>query len=718
MLAVRQAAEDAKVGAIQKAFSWRELSVLLSGYEYAAIMLVDSRYLYPTYSMPPLTRALTPPETDDGASDCSEANEGDGPPSAESGGHRARDVSKVGFAHRQRDRASLASDEDKGRRFRRRKVKPGTRRDGGTLEQDPEDDHKSSNGATNSERSGREEPTLRSSSACLSLDPSSSPKPPPQHQSDAPDKIPERGRGSEGPSRPLSPWTSRDASSDRSTLGHDERSRGSSPAMSPATSCEQRKRTANLVSRRMLPADATEPPGSNPKPASRSRAPLSPLPAENRAPQRPAPALSSPRPTKKMSLSPPSSPHGSSRHVSVGTPSPGSAPFGPSLRTPSPPSSPSPASSYCGHYILLVGWSEAERVFIARDPSLPSSPSDGSGAQGGPDAQVGICLSPEALDRARRSFGTDEDILVIDLARSRKGGVAAGPLAAAAAATALAASAASSAAAASALVGLLAMAAAAAASSEASGFSTWGWPDPVAWFGGGGASTTPASGTGASGANDENGAGNSRRREGEDGDGKGFPEGMAEAAARRFASLLSLAASGLKFPTVGDGGAESAARRLASLVSLAASGLRFPTVVGDGYRSSRDAREGAAESAAKKLASLLSLAASGLRFPSVGDGYRYPWESRAGGEATVVDGDGERWAQRVASALEGLLEGGKRAAYSLRDSLADVADAPGGAGAECGGGMAWGVNGEACACCADPSGNLAPCNPGVIVSSA
>ncbi|CAM9835766.1 unnamed protein product, partial [Ectocarpus fasciculatus] len=99
-------------------------------------------------------------------------------------------------------------------------------------------------------------------------------------------------------------------------------------------------------------------------------------------------------------------------------------------------------SSYCGHYILLVGWSEADGVFIARDPALPSStPSTaaaaaarpGGGAGGGgrggdPNAHACIALTPEALDRARRSYGTDEDVLVIDLARSRKGGVPTAPL--------------------------------------------------------------------------------------------------------------------------------------------------------------------------------------------------------------------------------------------------------------------------------------------------
>ncbi|CAM9512376.1 unnamed protein product, partial [Ectocarpus sp. 12 AP-2014] len=43
-----KAAEEANVGAVQKAFSWQELAVLVSSYNYAAIVLVDSRYLHPT----------------------------------------------------------------------------------------------------------------------------------------------------------------------------------------------------------------------------------------------------------------------------------------------------------------------------------------------------------------------------------------------------------------------------------------------------------------------------------------------------------------------------------------------------------------------------------------------------------------------------------------------------------------------------------------------
>ena len=113
----------------------------------------------------------------------------------------------------------------------------------------------------------------------------------------------------------------------------------------------------------------------------------------------------------------------------------------------------------------------------------------------------------------------------------------------------------------------------------------------------------------------------------------------------------------------------------------------------------------------------MSLAASGWRFPTVGDAYRGPrvpwmtgsWGATGGGSGSgLTTEERERWDVRMASAMEGLLqggrraaytmegflqggaptvegllEGGRRAAYSFRDSLADAVDSPGGAGAEC-----------------------------------
>ncbi|CBN76540.1 chromosome 22 open reading frame 13, isoform CRA_c [Ectocarpus siliculosus] len=347
--------------------------------------------------------------------------------------------------------------------------------------------------------------------------------------------------------------------------------------------------------------------------------------------------------------------------------------------------SPPRDSSYCGHYILLVGWSEADGVFIARDPALPSSTPSTATAPGGagggdPNAHACIALTPEALDRARRSYGTDEDVLVIDLARSRKGGVPTAPLAAAAAATALAASAASSAAAASAMVGILAMAAAAAAAgAEASGFKEWAWPDRAAWFSGHHAAVVDSAanvdgtgGAGASGGDEVVGR-------------RGVPLSGAESAARRLASLLSLAASGLRFPTVGD------AYRGPGVLwgNGATGGGGGGGGSGSGSGSGADAEEKEEQERwAVRMASAMLLE-GGRRAVYTMEGLlqggrraAYTMEGFLQGGANTMEGllQGGR---RAAYTMEGLLEGGRRAAYNLRDQLADVADAPGGAGAEC-----------------------------------
>lgn len=374
--------------------------------------------------------------------------------------------------------------------------------------------------------------------------------------------------------------------------------------------------------------------------------------------------------------SPAGSPRGSPPPIMVASPPPLKA----AGRVSPPPAtggdgaaSPPKDSSYCGHYILLVGWSEADGVFIARDPALPSStPSTATAAGGGdPNAHACIALTPEALDRARRSYGTDEDVLVIDLARSRKGGVPTAPLAAAAAATALAASAASSAAAASAMVGILAMAAAAAAAgAEASGFKEWAWPDRAAWFSGQHATAADVDGTGgrvASGGDEVVGR-------------RGVPLSGAESAARRLASLLSLAASGLRFPTVGD------AYRAPGVLRGNGTGGGGD---GGGAGSGADAEEKEEQERwAVRMASAMLLE-GGRRAAYTMEGLleggrraAYTMEGFLQGGANTMEGllQGGR---RAAYTMEGLLEGGRRAAYNLRDQLADVADAPGGAGAEC-----------------------------------
>ncbi|EFJ51379.1 hypothetical protein VOLCADRAFT_57258, partial [Volvox carteri f. nagariensis] len=53
---------------------------------------------------------------------------------------------------------------------------------------------------------------------------------------------------------------------------------------------------------------------------------------------------------------------------------------------------------YSGHYVLLVGYEAASQEFVVRDPAAHQSE---------------LRVSAAALDAARRSFGTDEDILVV-----------------------------------------------------------------------------------------------------------------------------------------------------------------------------------------------------------------------------------------------------------------------------------------------------------------
>lgn len=741
-----QAAEEAKVGAVQKSFSWRELAVLLSGYEYAAIVLVDSRFLYPAaYTAATETAAAAAAASATTAAVGQEAMPTVRPktlpaslPKAYSEPSLSENALVSSSSGRGPDAAVTCRREGRGGLVARESTRTGY-------------------------RSGRGQAVLDTRGGDWRRD----------RRRDRQSQVSQRdGR----PSYPM-----RGLSDEMLAAGTDG---SSSPMVATAISGGRKRIRTGLECMSPESLDETGWDSSSSSSsglgdfATHVRSPLSPLPSGSNLttgthilPCSSQDLLSSPRPIKKKAVSCPSlcqslsSPKLSEPKAALCASVSTATGFSSALTANPPPDTASPSSSpssYCGHYILLVGWSEADGVFIARDPSLPSSPpttvspgaisaavTRGGDSAAGANAHIGICLTPEALDRARQSHGTDEDVLVIDLVRSRKGGVAAGQLAAAAAATALAASAASSAAAASALVGLFAMAAAAAAGAEASGFREfWGWPDPVAWL---------AKHGGMDGAKRAERDGAQRGGVG----GGGLPEGVPESAARRIASLLSLAANGLRFSTIGEaynnrnngsrdardvgndsreGGSESASNKLASMLSLAASQLRFPTVTtaGDGDNRtatamSREARA-RAESAAKKLASLLSIAASGFRFYAVSDGQRFPREGSnrgtgdAGGDANS-DGERERWADRVAHALEGLLEGGRwgsrraaetmegffeggrRAAYSLRDSLADVADAPGGAGAECG----WGV---ACACCGDVGGNTDCGDAPAVVSSA
>ncbi len=53
---------------------------------------------------------------------------------------------------------------------------------------------------------------------------------------------------------------------------------------------------------------------------------------------------------------------------------------------------------YTGHYVLIVGFDGVRGEFILRDPATPVSE---------------LRVRAAALDQARRSFGTDEDLLIV-----------------------------------------------------------------------------------------------------------------------------------------------------------------------------------------------------------------------------------------------------------------------------------------------------------------
>ncbi|GAX83634.1 hypothetical protein CEUSTIGMA_g11058.t1 [Chlamydomonas eustigma] len=58
---------------------------------------------------------------------------------------------------------------------------------------------------------------------------------------------------------------------------------------------------------------------------------------------------------------------------------------------------------YTGHYVLIVGFDISRQEFIVHDPAAPVSE---------------LRVSASALDLARRSFGTDEDLLIVPCDRS------------------------------------------------------------------------------------------------------------------------------------------------------------------------------------------------------------------------------------------------------------------------------------------------------------
>mmetsp|Transcript_10377 Transcript_10377/g.26337 ORF Transcript_10377/g.26337 Transcript_10377/m.26337 type:complete len:202 (-) Transcript_10377:1308-1913(-) len=59
---------------------------------------------------------------------------------------------------------------------------------------------------------------------------------------------------------------------------------------------------------------------------------------------------------------------------------------------------------YIGHYILLYGYDASSREFLVRDPAASS---------GGGKARI----KDKLIEQARKSFGTDEDILLVSSSR-------------------------------------------------------------------------------------------------------------------------------------------------------------------------------------------------------------------------------------------------------------------------------------------------------------
>jgi hypothetical protein len=60
-------------------------------------------------------------------------------------------------------------------------------------------------------------------------------------------------------------------------------------------------------------------------------------------------------------------------------------------------------SAYKGHYLVLVGYLADPGVFVVRDPAVDTE---------------ALLLSHAVIDAARLSYGTDEDVLILDLAKS------------------------------------------------------------------------------------------------------------------------------------------------------------------------------------------------------------------------------------------------------------------------------------------------------------
>ena len=59
------------------------------------------------------------------------------------------------------------------------------------------------------------------------------------------------------------------------------------------------------------------------------------------------------------------------------------------------------SNAFCaGHFIVLTGYNTASDSFLVHDPSLSAGPTS---------------IAADLLDKARQSFGTDEDLLLLEL---------------------------------------------------------------------------------------------------------------------------------------------------------------------------------------------------------------------------------------------------------------------------------------------------------------
>lgn len=65
-------------------------------------------------------------------------------------------------------------------------------------------------------------------------------------------------------------------------------------------------------------------------------------------------------------------------------------------------------SGYTGHYILICGYSEEQHSFVVQDPA---------------SSRPALMVPEASLDYARKTFGTDEDLLIISMRRALAEGV-------------------------------------------------------------------------------------------------------------------------------------------------------------------------------------------------------------------------------------------------------------------------------------------------------